>query len=136
MKRTVSFLMTFIIIITSLCIPVSAKSGKGVDIVISECERYLNENDWFFPEDIVTDQPEKQIAAEIIREKLLWLLDKEIPHGIAIVINKFELQDNGVYDVNLDIICERANHKAILIGKQGRGYQIYPGIGTLGSQTD
>ena len=60
------------------------------------------------------------MVAEIMREKILLKFDKEIPHGVAIVINTFTLLDNGVYDVNLDIVCERANHKAILIGKQGK----------------
>ena len=73
-----------------------------------------------FEEEIVSDKSERFMIAEIMREKILLKFDKEIPHGVAIVINVFRLQDNGVYEVNLDIVCERANHKAILIGKQGK----------------
>jgi GTP-binding protein Era len=98
-------------------IPVSAKSGKGVDIVISECERYLNENDWFFPEDIVTDQPEKQIAAEIIREKLLRMLSEEIPHGTAVTIEEWR-EKAEVVSIRAEIHCEKASHKGIIIGKR------------------
>ena len=97
-------------------IPVSAKSGKGVDIVISECERYLNENDWFFPDDIVTDQPEKQIAAEIIREKLLRTLSEEIPHGTAVTIEEWK-EKRDVVSIRAEIHCEKASHKGIIIGK-------------------
>ena len=71
-------------------------------------------------EDIVSDKSEKFMVAEIMREKILLKFDDEIPHGIAIVINEFTRKDSGTYEVNLDIICEKANHKAILIGKQGR----------------
>ena len=71
-------------------IPVAAKSGKGVETVIAECEKFLAESEWFFPEDIATDQPEKQIAAEIIREKLLRSLDEEIPHGTAVTIEEWK----------------------------------------------
>ncbi len=99
-------------------IPISAKSGKGVDIVISECERYLNESDWFFDDDIVTDQPEKQIAAEIIREKLLRNLDEEIPHGTAVTIEEWR-EKKGVVSIRAEIYCEKATHKGIIIGKGG-----------------
>lgn len=97
-------------------IPISAKSGKGVDIVVKECERYLNENDWFFPEDIVTDQPEKQIAAEIIREKLLRTLSEEIPHGTAVTIEEWK-EKRDVVSIRAEIHCEKASHKGIIIGK-------------------
>ena len=80
----------------------------------------MPEGEKIFEQEIVSDKSEKFMIAEIMREKILLKFDKEIPHGIAIVINTFTLQDNGVYDINLDIVCERANHKAILIGKQGR----------------
>ncbi len=99
-------------------IPISAKSGKGVDIVISECERYLNDNDWFFEEDMITDQPEKQIAAEIIREKLLRNLDEEIPHGTAVTIEEWK-EKKGVVSIRAEIYCEKATHKGIIIGKGG-----------------
>ena len=69
-------------------IPMVAKNGKGVDILLSECDKFLRESEWFFPEDIVTDQPERQIVAEIIREKLLRMLEEEIPHGTAVTIEE------------------------------------------------
>ena len=99
-------------------IPVTAKSGKGVDIVIQECERYLEEGDWFFLEDIVTDQPERNIAAEIIREKLLRVLDEEIPHGTAVTIEEWR-EKRGVVSIRAEIYCEKATHKGIIIGKHG-----------------
>ena len=75
-------------------------------------------------EDIVSDKSEKFMVSEIMREKILLKFGQEIPHGIAVVINTFEKQDNGVYDVNLDIICEKPNHKAILIGRQGSAIKV------------
>ena len=99
-------------------IPISAKSGKGVDTVVDECRRYLNESEWFFPDDIVTDQPEKQIAAEIIREKLLRSLDQEIPHGTAVMIEEWREKDD-VVSIRAEIYCEKASHKGIIIGKGG-----------------
>ena len=100
--------------------PVSARKGKNVKALKEFLVKQMPEGEKVFEEDIVSDKSEKFMISEIMREKILLKFDKEIPHGIAIVINNFELLDNGVYDVNLDIICERANHKAILIGKQGR----------------
>ena len=100
--------------------PVSARKGKNVKQLKEFLVEKMPEGEKVFTEDIVSDKSEKFMISEIMREKILLKFDKEIPHGIAIVINKFELQDNGVYDVNLDIVCERANHKAILIGKQGK----------------
>ena len=100
--------------------PVSARKGKNVRQLKEFLVEHMPEGDKVFTEDIVSDKSEKFMIAEIMREKILLKFDKEIPHGIAIVINTFELQDNGVYDINLDIVCERANHKAILIGKQGK----------------
>ena len=100
--------------------PVSARKGKNVRHLKDFLVKQMPEGEKAFQQDIVSDKSEKFMISEIMREKILLKFDKEIPHGIAIVINKFELQDNGVYDVNLDIICERANHKAILIGKQGK----------------
>ena len=99
-------------------VPISAKGGKGVDTVVSECERYLNESEWFFPDDIVTDQPEKQIAAEIIREKILRSLDEEIPHGTAVTIEEWK-EKNDVVSIRAEIYCEKASHKGIIIGKGG-----------------
>lgn len=97
-------------------IPISAKNGKGVDIVVTECERYLNESEWFFPDDIVTDQPEKKIASEIIREKLLRMLEEEIPHGTAVTIEEWK-EKPGVVSIRAEIYCEKASHKGIIIGK-------------------
>ena len=97
-------------------IPLSAKSGKGVDIVLSECEKFLAESDWFFPDDVATDQPERQIAAEIIREKLLRSLDEEIPHGTAVTIEEWK-EKRGTVSIRAEIYCEKASHKGIIIGK-------------------
>ncbi len=99
-------------------IPVSAKHGKGVDTVIAECERYLEEGPWHFPDDIVTDQPERQMVAEIIREKLLRVLDEEIPHGTAVSIEEWR-EKPGLVSIRAEIICERQSHKGIIIGKGG-----------------
>lgn len=100
--------------------PVSARKGRNVRQLKEFLVKQMPEGEKVFQQDIVSDKSERFMIAEIMREKILLKFDKEIPHGVAIVINNFELLDNGVYDVNLDIVCERANHKAILIGKQGR----------------
>ncbi len=100
--------------------PVSARKGKNVKALQSFLAEKMPEGERVFTEDIVSDKSERFMISEIMREKILLKFDKEIPHGIAIVINTFALQENGVYDINLDIVCERANHKAILIGKQGK----------------
>ena len=100
--------------------PVSARKGKNVKNLKEFLAKQMPEGEKVFEQDIVSDKSEKFMIAEIMREKILLKFDKEIPHGIAIVINAFERKDNGVYEVNLDIVCERANHKAILIGKQGK----------------
>ncbi len=100
--------------------PVSARKGKNVRALQDFLIAKMPEGEKVFEEDIVSDKSERFMISEIMREKILLKFDKEIPHGIAIVINTFERRENGVYEVNLDIVCERANHKAILIGKQGR----------------
>lgn len=100
--------------------PVSARKGKNVKALKDFLAEKMPEGERAFTEDIVSDKSEKFMISEIMREKILLKFDKEIPHGIAIVVNTFRLQENGVYDINLDVVCERANHKAILIGKQGR----------------
>ena len=97
-------------------VPISAKSGKGVDIVVDECRKHLYESEWFFPDDIATDQPEKQLASEIIREKLLRALDEEIPHGTAVTIEEWLEKPNAVA-IRAEIYCEKASHKGIIIGK-------------------
>ena len=99
-------------------IPMCAKNGKGIDVLISECEKFLYESEWFFPSDIVTDQPERLVVAEIIREKLLRTLDEEIPHGTAVSIEEWK-EKRGVISVRAEIYCEKATHKGIIIGKQG-----------------
>ncbi len=102
----------------SSIIPLSAKTGDGAELLLKDIEALMPEGPMFYYEDMVTDQPEKQIAAEIIREKMLWLLDKEVPHGIAIEIEKMqELSDiTKIYAV---IYCEKGSHKGIVIGKNG-----------------
>lgn len=99
-------------------IPMVAKNGKGVDILLSECEKFLRESEWFFPDDIVTDQPERQLAAEIIREKLLRMLDEEIPHGTAVTIEEWR-EESNLISIRAEIYCEKASHKGIIIGKGG-----------------
>ena len=100
-------------------IPISAKTGDGVETLLKEVSKYAEEGPQLFPEDMTSDQPERQIAAELIREKLLWCLDKEVPHGTAVEITRFTERDNGIVDVEATIFCEKASHKGIIIGKQG-----------------
>ena len=100
-------------------IPISAKTGDGVEELLKVCEKYAVDSPFLFPEDLTTDQPERQVMAEIIREKLLWCLDKEIPHGTAVEITRFSERDNGVIDLDATIYCEKSSHKGIIIGKQG-----------------
>ena len=100
-------------------IPISAKTGDGVDALLAECGKYAVESPFLFDEDMTTDQPERQVMAEIIREKLLWCLDREIPHGTAVEITKFSERDDGIIDLDATIFCEKASHKGIIIGKQG-----------------
>lgn len=100
-------------------IPISAKTGDGVDALLSECGKFAVESPFLFPEDSTTDQPERQVMAEIIREKLLWCLEREIPHGIAVEITKFSERDSGIIDIDATIYCEKASHKGIIIGKRG-----------------
>ena len=100
-------------------IPISARTGDGVEQLLAECKKYAVEGPFLFPDDITTDQPERQVMAEIIREKLLWCLDREIPHGTAVEITKFSERDNGIIDLDATIYCEKASHKGIIIGKKG-----------------
>ena len=100
-------------------IPISAKTGDGVDVLLKQCEDYAVESPFLFPDDVTTDQPERQVMAEIIREKLLWCLEKEIPHGTAVEITTFSERDNGIIDIDATIFCEKSSHKGIIIGKQG-----------------
>ena len=100
-------------------IPISAKNGEGLDELMDQLEKYAVEGPQLFPDDMISDQPEKQICAELVREKLLLCLDKEIPHGIAIEVTKFSERDNGIIDMDVTIFCEKASHKGIIIGKNG-----------------
>ena len=100
-------------------IPICAKSGDGLSALLEECKKYAVDSPFLFPDDATTDQPERQVMAEIIREKLLWCLDREIPHGTAVEITKFSERDNGIIDIDATIYCEKASHKGIIIGKQG-----------------
>lgn len=102
----------------SAVVPCCAENGRGVGDVISETSRLLSEGDWMFGEDEITDQPERQLAAEIIREKILRTLDDEIPHGTAVVIEDFK-EEGNLLSVRAEIFCERASHKRIIIGKKG-----------------
>lgn len=101
-------------------IPVSALKGKNTQDVIRTIMKYLPEGPRYYDEDTITDQPERQIVAEIIREKALRLLDQEIPHGIAVVIDRMKDRPQGsIVDIDATIVCERDSHKGIIIGKQG-----------------
>jgi GTP-binding protein era len=100
-------------------IPISAKSGEGLDELMLQLEKFAVEGPQLFPDDMISDQPEKQICAELVREKLLLCLDKEIPHGTAIEVTKFSERENGIIDMDVTIFCEKASHKGIIIGKQG-----------------
>ena len=100
-------------------LPISAKKGEGVEELLDVLSAFLPEGPQLFPDDMITDQPERQICAEIVREKMLLFLDKEIPHGTAVEVTKFSERDSGVIDLHVTIYCERASHKGIIIGKQG-----------------
>ena len=100
-------------------LPVSAKTGDGLKELLTELEKYAVEGPHLFPDDMITDQPERQICAELVREKLLKCLDKEIPHGTAVEVTKFSERDNGIIDLEVTIFCEKDSHKGIIIGKKG-----------------
>ncbi len=100
-------------------LPISAKTGEGLEELMDELEKYAEEGPHFFPDDMITDQPERQICAELVREKLLKCLDKEIPHGTAVEVTRFSERDNGILDLEVTIYCEKDSHKGIIIGKKG-----------------
>ena len=100
-------------------LPISAKTGDGLEELMAELEKYAAEGPHFFPEDMITDQPERQICAELVREKLLQCLDKEIPHGTAVEVTRFSERDSGIIDLEVTIYCEKDSHKGIIIGKKG-----------------
>lgn len=110
-------------------IPISATSGDGTDIVTEEIKKLLPEGPKYFPDDVITDQPERMLAAELIREKILELVSDEVPHGTGIEIIAFkEREDKEIIDIEANIYCERESHKGIIIGKQGA---MLKKIGTL-----
>ena len=100
-------------------IPISAEKRDGLEELMDQLSQYAAEGPQLFPDGMTTDQPERQIIAEIVREKLLRNLDKEIPHGTAIEVTKFSERDNGIIDLDVTIYCEKTSHKGIIIGKQG-----------------
>ena len=100
-------------------IPISAQEQDGLDVLLEQLSKYASEGPQLFPDGMTTDQPERQIVAEIVREKLLRNLDKEIPHGTAIEVTKFSERDSGIIDLHVTIYCEKASHKGIIIGKNG-----------------
>lgn len=100
-------------------IPISATTGEGVDELLAELSKYAVDGPPLFPDDMISDQPEKQICAELVREKLLLCLDKEIPHGTAVEVTRFSERDDGIIDMDVTIYCEKASHKGIIIGKKG-----------------
>lgn len=100
-------------------IPVSAKKGDGLKELMAELDKFAQDGPQLFPEDMYTDQPEKQLCAEMVREKLLWCLDKEVPHGTAVEVTGFHERDDGVIEMDVTIYCEKASHKGIIIGKNG-----------------
>ncbi|MBR1496800.1 MAG: GTPase Era [Oscillospiraceae bacterium] len=100
-------------------IPVSALKRDGTDLLLAEMEKYAADSPPLFPEDADTDQPDRQVCAELVREKLLRCLDKEVPHGTAVEVTRFSERDSGIIDLDVTIYCEKASHKGIIIGKNG-----------------
>ena len=100
-------------------IPISARTGEGCDELLNIIRSNLPENEFIFPADTLTDQTERKLTAEFVREKLLKYLEKEVPHGITTEIERFHERDDGIIDVDICIICEKQNHKGIVIGKGG-----------------
>ena len=99
-------------------VPICAKNGKYVDELLDECKAFLHEDEWIFEEDMITDQTQRQMASEIIREKILRNLDREVPHGIAVVIEEYKEEETMV-SIRAEIFCEKESHKGILVGKNG-----------------
>ncbi|NLT14627.1 MAG: GTPase Era [Clostridiales bacterium] len=100
-------------------VPISAKKGDGIGDLLKEFEKFASEGPQLFPDSMVTDQPEKQLVAEIVREKLLICLDREVPHGTAVEVTKFSERDDGIIDLDVTIYCEKQSHKGMIIGKNG-----------------
>lgn len=99
-------------------VPISAKKGKYVDELMEECTKFLHEDEWIFEEDMITDQSKRVMASELIREKILRTVDREVPHGIAVVIEEFR-EEADMTRIRAEIFCEKASHKGILVGKDG-----------------
>ena len=112
-------------------IPISARTGDGLEALMEELSRYAVEGPHLFPEDMTTDQPDRQVVSELVREKMLHCLDKEIPHGTAVEVTRFTERDNGIIDLDVTIYCEKASHKGIIIGKHG---EMLKKISTLARQ--
>ena len=106
--------------VTADVYPVSARKGQNLKKLEEGIAAMLPEGDRLFGDEVVSDRSEKFMVAELLREKILLKYDEEIPHGVAVVVNTFRQREDGVWEVNLDVVCEKPNHKAILIGKQGR----------------
>ncbi len=100
-------------------VPVSGRTGEGLDELLSELDKYSLEGPQLFPEDMVSDQPERQLVAEIVREKMLKLLDREVPHGTAVGIERWNEREDGLIEISATVYCEKKTHKGIIIGKQG-----------------
>ena len=100
-------------------VPISARTGDGVEELLKELDTFAVESPALFPEGVTTDQPEKQVCAELIREKLLLNLEREVPHGTAVEITRFSERDDGIIDLEATIYCEKESHKGIVIGKNG-----------------
>ncbi len=100
-------------------IPISARTGEGLNDLLNEFEKYAVPGPHLYPEDMITDQPERQICAELLREKLLICLAREVPHGTAVEVTKFSERPDGIIDIEMTIYCEKASHKGIIIGKNG-----------------
>ena len=100
-------------------IPISARTGDGLEELLAQLQQYAQEGPQLFPDGMTTDQPDAQVCAEIVREKMLQCLDKEIPHGTAVEVTRFSERDSGIIDLDVTIYCEKASHKGIIIGKHG-----------------
>jgi GTP-binding protein Era len=100
-------------------VPISAATGEGLGELLDEMEKFAEEGPHLFPDDMITDQPERQICAELVREKLLKCLDKEVPHGTAVEVTRFSEREDGIIDLDVTIYCEKESHKGIIIGKKG-----------------
>lgn len=100
-------------------VPVSAMRGDNMDELLKTMEKYAKPGPHLFPEDMTTDQPDKQVVGEMVREKILYCLQREVPHGVAVEVTKFSERDNGIIDASVTIYCEKMSHKGIIIGKDG-----------------